>query len=300
MSKSLMSEIALIFVAISWGATFLPVQSAIESINVFSFLFFRFLVSTILMYLISLKFGIKFTKNSILYGALLGLFLFGGFSFQTYALKYTLSSTVAFITGLYVILVPFIMFVFFKQHVKLTTIFGGIVALVGLYFLSGANSFDLNLGELLTIICAVSYALHISFTGVYVHKSNIYALVTTQFGTTALLSLIFAIFFSNNNLNTMAILGGFEIWLNIELLYAIILTAVIATVFAFFVQTLAQQYTTAAKTVLIFTLEPVSAGVIGYLWANEILSKPQIFGAILILLGILICEVAPLLIKRKN
>ena len=112
-NKTLLSDFALVFVAISWGATFMLVQNAINKIDVFSFLFWRFLISAILMWLISLKFELKFDKKSLIYGGILGIFLFLGFAFQTLALKYTLSSSVAFITGIYVVLVPFLMLVFF-------------------------------------------------------------------------------------------------------------------------------------------------------------------------------------------
>ncbi|WP_238390086.1 EamA family transporter [Campylobacter fetus] len=98
MKKSVIAEILLIFVAISWGMTFVPVAQAIKSVNVFSFLFWRFLIATIFMLIFCIKI-FKFDKKSIYYGLFLGFWLFCGFAFQTYALKYSYSSTVAFITG---------------------------------------------------------------------------------------------------------------------------------------------------------------------------------------------------------
>ncbi|CZE46189.1 DMT family transporter [Campylobacter geochelonis] len=300
MSKSFIADIALIVVAISWGVTFLPVQSAVNEINVFSFLFFRFALASVVMYFIALKFGLKFDKNSFKFGVLLGIFLFAGFGFQTYALKFTLSSTVAFITGLNVVMVPFLMFAFLGMRVRFTTFMGAILALVGLYFLSGASDVGLNLGEILTVICALSYALHIAFTGKFVHLCNLYAMVVVQFATVGILSLISAILFGEKSPNSLNLFGGIEIWFDSELLFAVVLTALLATVFAFFVQTLAQQHTTPAKTALIFTLEPVSAGVIGYFVGGEILSLVQICGAGLILLGIVISEVGGIWLEKRS
>lgn len=114
MSKTLIAKISLILIAIGWGGTFLPIQRALEHINVPSFLFFRFLFSGIFMYLASYKFGLKFDKISLKFGIVLGVFMFFDFIFQIHALKFTYSSTVAFIIGLNVVIVPFLTCFLFK------------------------------------------------------------------------------------------------------------------------------------------------------------------------------------------
>ncbi|WP_033916573.1 DMT family transporter [Campylobacter sputorum] len=298
-NKTLLADTSLLIVAISWGCTFLIVQEAINSVNVSSFLFWRFFLATILMYVISFKFGIKFDKNSLICGAFLGLFLFGGFVVQTYALKYTLSSTVAFITGTNVVIVPFFMLLIFKFKVSKFTIFGAILAFFGLYFLSGANKVGIAIGEILAFICAIFYALHITFTDKFIKKCNIYGMVTMQFLIVSILCLFAAIFFSQNSYGGSKILGGLEISKNGNFIFAVLLTSIVATVFAFFVQSLAQKYTTASKTALIFTFEPVSAGIFGYIF-GEILSKGQIFGAFLIIIAILISEIGNTVLKNKK
>jgi len=79
---------------------------------------------------------------------------------------------------------------------------------------------------------------------------------------------------------------------------AIAITVLFATIFAFWVQTAMQRFTTAAKTAIIFTMEPVSAGIFGYLFANELLTFSQICGAMMILVGILIAELGSYLIEQ--
>lgn len=113
------------------------------------------------------------------------------------------------------------------------------------------------------------------------------------------LTLIYALFFAKNSLDSLNLLGGFEIWLDIKFLYMIIFTAVFATVVAFFVQTKAQIYLSPTETSLILILEPVSAGFIGYFIGNELLSKAQIIGAILIIIAILINELNLVKFIRK-
>lgn len=295
MNKKLKAEILLIFVAVIWGLTFVPTAAAISKISVFAFLFWRFLIAGFLMF-VACKF-MKFDKISIFYGLFLGLWLFLGFATQTYALKYTLTSSVAFITGLNVIVVPFIVFFFFKKKIGIFSILGAIFALSGLYFLSGAKFDSFGLGEILAVLCAIFYAFHIVFTGNLVSKGNIFTIVCFQFFAVALLSLVASFFADKISPN---LIFGVEYDFSPQVIFAILITSIFATILAFFAQSYAQMHTSATKTVLIFMLEPVSAGILGYFWANEILTLYQIFGAFLILCGVLISEIGGILKDKKD
>lgn len=290
MSKTLIAKISLIIIAIGWGATFLPIQKALNYINVPSFLFFRFLLSGILMYLSSLKFGLKFDKASLIFGIILGFFMFLDFIFQIYALKFTYSSTVAFIIGLNVVIVPFLMFFLFKFGISFKAILSAILAVIGLFLLSNTKGFSLGLGEALALVSAFAYAFHVVYTGKFVKNCNIYALLIVQFFTVSFFTLIYAIFLAKPSSSSYQILGGFEIWLSINFIYILLFTVLFATIIAFFVQTKAQIYLSPAQTALILALEPVSAGFIGYFIGKELLSISQIFGAVLIILSILVSE----------
>ncbi|NLK65861.1 MAG: DMT family transporter [Campylobacteraceae bacterium] len=290
MSKTLLAKISLILIAIGWGGTFLPIQMTLEYINVPSFLFFRFLFAGVLMWLVSLKFGLKFDKNSIKFGLILGVFMFLDFIFQISALNFTFSSTVAFIIGLNVVIVPFLIFFIFKFELKFKVIVSAVLATAGLFLLSGTKGLSLGFGEALALISAFAYALHVVYTGRFITKSNIYALLITQFFTVSFLTLFYAIFFASPSESSQNILGGFEIWLDVRFIYILLFTVLFATIIAFFVQTKAQIYLTPSQTSLILTLEPVSAGFIGYFIGKEFLSLAQILGAVLILSAILISE----------
>lgn len=279
--KEYMADFSLVLVALAWGLTFFPVQRAVEESPVYLFLFWRFLFATILMGLFTIRHWKKIDKITIQGGVILGVFLFLGFAFQTFALTHTYSSTVAFITGLNVVLVPFIVFLFFKNRVSFYSITGALFASLGLYLLSAQDSLSIGYGEFYALICAFMFAFQISFTAYYAKRCNIYMLVVLQFLVVAIFSLIGAIIFDAKVMPDK-FSGVF--------LEAIIVTVLFATIFAFFVQTAMQRFTTPAKTAIIFTLEPVSAGVAGYYIANEILSSAQLFGAGLILLGVIIAE----------
>ncbi len=289
-------DLGLLFVAIVWGCTFVPVQRALYSGDVFSFLFWRFLAASIFTYLACLRFGVKFDRGTIERGVFCGLMLFCDFSCQTIALDYALSSTVAFILGLNVVIVPFLMLAFFGKKVGASAFGGAATALLGLYFLSGASAVGFGIGERLTLVSAFAYALHIVFTGVCARKSNLYGFVIVQFVCVCVCALIAAVFVPHAEFEgEIKVLGNLIFSPNFDFVFALVLTSIFATVAAFVIQTMAQNRgVSEIKTVLIFALEPVSAGIMGYAFGEK-LSVLQILGAALILAGILLSELGGLL-----
>ena len=290
-------DLGLLFVAIVWGCTFVPVQRALHSGDVFSFLFWRFLAASIFTYLACLRFGVKFDRGTIGRGVFCGLMLFCDFSCQTIALDYALSSTVAFILGLNVVIVPFLMLAFFGKKIAASAFGGAATALLGLYFLSGASgAVGFGIGERLTLVSAFAYALHIVFTGVCARKSNLYGFVIVQFICVCVCALIAAVFTPHAEFEgEIKVLGNLIFSPSFDFVFALVLTSIFATVAAFVIQTMAQNRgVSEIKTVLIFALEPVSAGIMGYAFGEK-LSALQILGAALILAGILLSELGGLL-----
>ena len=282
LKKEYMADFSLVLVALAWGLTFIPVQEAVEKQSVFIFLFWRFFIATIFMALISYKHLKDLNSQCIKAGVILGIFLFFAYVAQTFALKFTYSSSVAFITGLNVVFVPFLMFLIFKKRANIYAVFGALVATIGLALLSLNESLDFGFGEFLSLICAFCFALQIVYTGVFVKKYSVHLLVVMQFFIFSSLCLICA-FAAEGSIIPKEI--------DFQFVKAIILTVLFATIFAYFVQTYMQQFTTSIKTAVIFTLEPMSAGVAGYFWANELLTQMQLFGAGLIIFGVLVSEV---------
>lgn len=272
------ADFLLVLVAVSWGATFVMVQNAIKDIPAFTFLFLRFFIAFLLMYVLFYK-KLDYSKKSLKASVILGIFNFGGYGLQTVSLYFSPSGIVAFLTGLFVIFTPLFSFLFFKKNIQKKALFSAVMAVAGLYLLVLSDHLNLDKGEFLAVMCAVFYALHVSFTDIYSKKYNIFTLVTFQFLTVAFLSLIFIPFenFHSIHFSNQAII-------------AVLVTSLIATVFAFFVQTYAQQYTTPTKTAVIFALEPVTAAFLGYL-NGEILNLKQIMGGILVIMAMIVSEI---------
>lgn len=282
------ADLLLLTVAIAWGVTFLMVQEAIESTPVYAFLFFRFTLASILMFFIAYKFLKETNIQTVLYGVILGLFLFFAFATQTFGLAYTKSSIVAFITGLNVICVPFLAYFIFKDKVRKNVFIASLIAVFGLYLLTMSGKLTLGTGEFLTLICAFLFALQIIFTGKFSKQVNVYLLVLYQLITVSVLSLGFSLALDDTT---------FGIEYDYTFYKAVLVTAIFATVYAFLIQTYMQQFTTATKTAIIFTMEPVSASIYGYFVGGEILTSIQIFGAALIIVATLVSE---LQFKRKK
>ena len=277
----LRADLLLLSVAIAWGVTFLMVQEAIDSTPVYAFLFFRFALASILMFFIAYKYLNQINKETILFGIILGSILFSAFATQTFGLSYTKSSIVAFITGLNVICVPFLAYFIFKDHIRRNVLIATLIAVVGLYMLTMSGSLTLGKGEFLTLICAFLFALQIIYTGKYSKEVNVYLLVLFQLITVAVLALCFSLLLD---------VTTFDLVYDYTFFKAVIVTAVFATVYAFLIQTYMQQFTTASKTAIIFTMEPVSASIYGYFAGGEILTSTQIIGAILIICATLVAE----------
>ncbi len=285
MTKKLLefrADFLLLTVAIAWGVTFLMVQDAIETVPVYAFLFWRFGIASVLMAIIAYKYFNEINKQSVIYGVILGIFLFSGFATQTFGLAHTKSSIIAFLTGLNVIIVPFLAYVIFKQHVRRMVFVGSVLAVVGLYLLTMSGKLTIGLGETLGLICAAFFALQIMFTDIYSKKVNVFILVLFQFLTVTILSLVFSLSLDNVT---------FKLDFDYIFLKAVIVTSIFATVYAFLIQTYMQQFTTPTKTAIIFAMEPVSAGIFGYFVGNELLTSTQIYGAALILFAVLLAEI---------
>ncbi len=281
--KEFGADIALLSVALSWGSTFIIVQNAIKDIPVFAFLFLRFFLSFLFMFVLSLKYIKYFNKKLLFSGFFLGTLFFLGYATQTYGLIYTKSSIVAFITGLNVIMVPIIIYILFKEKIYFFSIISAIIAIFGLWLLTGAggiNSF--GRGEFYSFLDAIFFAMHIVYTGKISRKYNVFLLVSIELLTVSLLSL-----FASLMVDPFTLPKHYSY----SIILALAITVIFATVYALFIQTYMQRFTTPAKTAIIFTMEPLSAAIFSYYYAHEMLNTTQIEGGILMIGAALLSEI---------
>ncbi len=264
-----------------WGITFAVVKEAIAKVDVFVFLSQRFMLAFIILLPVCVLKYSYFNVKSVIHGSVMGVFLFGGYALQTLALLDTSASNAAFLTGLNVVLVPLLGAIFFGHLINGNMKLGAILSMAGLFFLCTHGSMSFNRGDVFAGLCAVCIALHVIFTGKYAQISDIWWLTLVQLGTVAVLSMVFA------GLGK----GGIFVY-HADILWALILCAIFATVMAFLVQTSMQRFTSPTHTALIFCMEPVFAALYAYLVINEKMGFQGIIGGLLIFSGMVLSEIS--------
>ncbi len=278
--SQILADLGLVTVTIFWGSTFIISKIILNQISLVPYLVIRLNLAAIVLVIYAFRFRKLFNRQTLLHGMILGIFLFLSYLFQMWGIQHTTATNAGFITGLNVVFVPLFSIIFFRDQPKKASIIGVILATLGLYFLSGGDYAALNKGDWLVFVCAVAVTFQVIYTGKFAPKNNIYLLTAVQLATTGILSLLLLPF----SKNPLPAING-----NIILL--MIYLALFGTVYTFLMQTAMQRYTTATRTALVFSLEPVFAALFAYLIAGELLTVSGWFGGILIICGMLIAEI---------
>lgn len=278
--KYIIADISLLMVAIFWGGGFVAVKSAlICNISPFYMIAIRFFFSAILLSIIFYRRLRKVSMQEIIYGSILGAMLFLGFAFQTIGLQYTTPGKQAFLTATYVVIVPFLGWIINKKSPGRMAIISAIIALIGIGLLT-LKSVSINLGDSLTIICAIFFALHIVYVGMFSKKGDSIVLSIVQIASAALISFLFAIIFEKP-VSTVSYEGYFSLF------YLIIFS----TMLAFLIQNVAQRFAKPAHTAILLSMESVFGTIFSVIFLSEALGTTMIIGCGLIFFSIIISEI---------
>lgn len=193
--KSLYADLSLFLVAIIWGSGFVVTKNGLNHITPYYLLSYRFMISFLLMAIVFFKRLKKTNIADLKAGLLIGIFLFGGFATQTVGLNYTTAGKQAFITATNVVMVPFIYWGISKKRPDTYDIVAAFLCSIGIGILSFESNLGIGYGELLTFICAIFFALHISTIGYFSKKHDPIILSVIQILVAGLLSTIFALLF---------------------------------------------------------------------------------------------------------
>jgi drug/metabolite transporter (DMT)-like permease len=277
-----LSELALIAIAAIWGLTFVMVKDAIEELPTMAFLAYRFIPASLIVAVVFRTRLAALPGEGWRAGVVMGVFLTGGYIFQTLGLERTTASNTGFITGLFVVLTPVLGAVFLRQRIHAVAWTAAGVAMFGLWLLAGAGTDFNTRGDGLVLLCSFSLAAHILATANAVKKYDVGALLAIQLGVVGVVSL--AIGAAAGDLEAPE---GATVW------SALLVTSLIASALGFFVQTFAQQHAPPARTALILAAEPAFAGLFGWLLNDERLSATGWLGAALIMTAIVAVEIVP-------
>lgn len=285
MNRRRAAEAGLILNVIVWGATFVLVKTALRDVSPVLFIALRFSLAACA--LVAVFRGKAFPWRSWRTagaGALAGVFLFSGYAFQTAGLRLTTAPRSAFITGLTSVAVPLLAAVVYRVKPQVSEVLGVLIATAGLALMTLPGGFGpMGLGDALTVCCALAYAAHIVTLGHFSERMSYEMLAVSQIAISAVLGWVLFSWVETPHVAWRP-----------AVVWAILITGLLATAVAFTVMAWAQRYTSPARTALIFMLEPVVAWITSYVTAGEGLSGRAAAGAALILGGVAMVELKPL------
>lgn len=287
--KTFRADALLLVTAMTWGFAFVAQRKGMEFVGPFTFNAIRFMLGG--ASLIPLWYYQKrrnrqnarkkaVDKKFLIKGGLLaGAAIFLGSSFQQIGLVYTTAGKAGFITGLYVIFVP-IIGLFWRQRTGTGIWLGALLAVAGLYFLSIHENFSIALGDLLVLVCAFFFAVHVLVVGWLTHKLPSIPLAIMQFLVCSLLSFIAALWVEE------------FIWKDIlDAAIPILYGGLFSVGIAYTLQVVAQKNAPSSHAAVILSLESVFAVLGGWMLLSETLSARGLLGCGLMLTGMIFSQI---------
>ena len=291
-SKAMQANLMMLLAASIWGFAFVAQRVGMETMGPHWFNSLRFFIGVVALTPVVIWMGrvqaksstqgpTSSTKTLLMGGAVAGLLLFIGATFQQVGLQYTTAGKAGFITGMYIFFVPLIG-LFFRMKTGLGSWLGAAIALWGLYLLSINEDFTLSRGDTLQLICAVAFAVHVLMIGYLASRMDTVKLSLVQFFVAGLLAMILALYFEQ-------LTWGMIKSTAVPLLFA----GVMSTGIGYTLQTIAQQHAHPSHAAIILSSEGVFAVIGGFLLLNEVLPAQGLLGCGLILVGMLMSQLIP-------
>lgn len=286
MRKQLKADLMLVVVTLAWGVSYYLMDVALSDMGPFTLNAYRFVGAFLVAAIISFKSVRKVNLTTLKYSLLIGSALFMVYTGATFGVMYTTLSNSGFLCSLTVIFVPILELILFRKIPEKKIIIAVTISLVGIMLLTLQDDFSFNMahlkGDLWSISCGLAYAVDLLLTDKALkdERVNAYHLGVFQLGVTGVLMTIFAFALEHPQLPHSS-----------RVTFAVIFLSLFCTGLAFIVQALAQQYTTASHVGIIFTLEPVFAGIVAFIFAGEILSFKSYIGAVLMISALFITEI---------
>jgi drug/metabolite transporter (DMT)-like permease len=276
----LRADASLLGVCAIWGFTFPAIQLALRDTGPVTFVCLRFGLATAALALLFRARAIRLQRAGLGYAALMGLCLAVGTVLQTLGLRLTTVPRSAFITALYVVLVPLMALAIERVRPRLSSVVAVLLALAGLYLLTEPRVSGFNLGDLLTLGCAFAFALHIVIVEMATAQHDAIALTFWQAAFAAMLSLL-----------ALPIMERPAFTFTPWTITALLVAGLLATALAFGIQMWAQRETSATHAAVILAAEPVFAALFAYMIQGTVMGPLAFVGAGLILGSMLVIQV---------
>ncbi|MCC6299739.1 MAG: DMT family transporter [Anaerolineales bacterium] len=277
----LKADLTLLIVSILWGSAFVAQRVAGQMGGVYYFNGLRYLLAA----LVVLPFALRVRritnppheKNKWMFIA--GFLLFIASALQQAGMQFTTAGNAGFITSLYVVLIPIVLFLFWRERQHPISIVAAALAGVGAFLLSTGGQFEVRAGDALELGGALFWAVHVIILGKFASKFEPVSFSVGQLAVCGILNLLVGVFAEDG------------ITLHAPILFAIAYTAFLSLGLSYTLQVWAQTHTPPADAALILSLESVFAVLAGWLMLDERLNPIQIFGCVMIFVAVLLSQV---------
>jgi len=275
----LKADLTLFFVAAVWGSGFVAQRlAASHHLGAFLFNGIRFLLGALIL----LPFALprwKLKPADLPWVGSAGVLLFGGGWLQQAGMQYTSAANAGFITGLYVVLVPMLLALFWRQKVRLFSWIAAGLAVVGIWLLSAQGTFRLAAGDGLELIGSLLWAFHVILVGRLSRRMEVLPFSVGQFLVGGTLNLLFGVLFELPSLGALSLTWP-----------AILYSACFPIAMGFTLQVAGQKHAPAADAAILLSMEAVFAALFGFVWLNEGLRTGQVAGCALMLAAMLLAQ----------
>lgn len=280
---NLLGQGLLLLATLIWGSTFIILKDTLDSLPVMLVLAVRFLTSALILLAVFRKRIKKMTGKTFLIGLTLGGVLSAAYLFQTYGLKDVSAGENAFLTSVYTVMVPFLCWAIFKRRPDVYSFIAGSVCILGIGCVSFSNggAFAVGIGQILTVVCAVFYALQIIIVDEFVKEEGPACLLFLQLAVVGVVCAVGSCIFE---------FGRTEISMTADALCRLIYLTLIGTLGAQACQMIGQKYVSASHTSILLSFESVFGLLFSVLAGGERLTPVSCIGFFLVFLSVVISE----------
>ena len=267
--RELMADGMLVLTAFIWGTGFVVMKNTVDSVPPGAIIAIRYFIAAALTALMFNKHLRGLTKEDAKRGAIVGALLAGAYIVQTIGLSMTTAGKNAFLTTVYVLLVPFGCFFIFRQKLEKTNFIAAAMMLAGIGCLSlDGESGGLNLGDLFTLISGVLFAAHIMAVERSQQKTNTYALIVLQFAFCAVFALAYSLLFER----------GMQIYMDMDTMGGLLYLSVFSTTVAMSLQNIGQSMAPSSHAAILLSLESVFGALASWVVLGEVLTSTMLLG----------------------
>ena len=275
------SEFFLLTTTLIWGSTFVAMKIGMTGMSALMLIASRFAMTSLFFLFFFHRKVFPIPLSALVKGVILGSFLFLGFVAQTVGLNYTTASKSSFITSVMVVFVPILQYVIERRPPTAGNILGILVVCTGLWLLTSPAGSTVNIGDALTMVCAVLFAFYLVYLDIVSKEMGEIQLTFLQVSTCAVLAWGGVLLTEKPTIPSSQ-----------EALLALCYLTIFATLITTFVQTKYQKHTTPTRAAIIFTIEPVFASIFAFLILGEQIGALGIVGGALIVGGVLLSELS--------